>query len=435
MVRNPATTSVLSVIPEIATLKMCGQGQNALPRPFKLGALQNTPQMAFTNWYIGPILMRPSMLQAMTVQQPVTAEINLEQNTDISQTDVIVVGAGLSGLHLANLLVQNGIHIQVLESRDRIGGRILSMPVENGDFDMGPTWFWEGQPRIAALIQRFSLPVFEQYSEGALSFEDQNGAVQRDRGFSSMEGSYRLKGGLAAMVQALQQALPAKSITTGSPVTKVVQRPNGVEVHANGQTYLAKHVVFALPPRVVGTTIKFEPALFQDTLSSLANVPTWMAGQAKAVAVYDSPFWREDGLSGDASSRFGPMVEMHDASPETGGPFAIFGFIGVPPEGRKNENALRTALKQQLGRLFGPKAAHPKELLVKDWAFDPYTSTADDLKPLYAHPTYHPLSPIWDGKILFSGTEVAPQFGGYLEGALEAADNTADVLKTALKPR
>lgn len=358
---------------------------------------------------------------------------NHRRSKSTMQTDVIIVGAGLSGLHLAHQLVQNDISVRVLEARERVGGRILSTPIGTAAFDMGPAWFWEGQPRIAALILKFSLTVFEQFSKGDLTSEDQNGSVQSGRGFSSMEGSYRLKDGLAAMVQGLLEALPANSVTTGSPVTKVVQNVDGVEVHANGKTYTAKHVVFALPPRVVGATLKFEPALPQDALSSLANVPTWMAGQAKAIAVYDSPFWREDGLSGDASSRFGPMVEMHDASPATGGPFAIFGFIGVPPEGRKNEDALRIALKQQLGRLFGPKAANPRELLVKDWAFDPFTSTADDLKPLYAHPTYRPLPPAWDGKILFSGTEVAPQFGGYLEGALEAADNTAISLQAALK--
>jgi monoamine oxidase len=351
------------------------------------------------------------------------------------QTDVIIVGAGLSGLHLAHQLMQNDISVRVLEARERVGGRILSVPIGTGAFDMGPAWFWEGQPRIAALIQKFSLTVFEQFFKGDLTSEDQNGSVQRGRGFSSMKGSYRLKDGLAAMVQALLKALPANSVITGSPVTKVVQNGDGVEIHANGETYTTKHVVFALPPRIVGATIKFEPALPQDALSSLANAPTWMAGQAKAIAVYDSPFWREDGLSGDASSRFGPMVEMHDASPATGGPFAIFGFIGVPPEGRKNEDVLRTALKQQLGRLFGPKATNPRELLVKDWAFDPFTSTANDQKPLYVHPTYHPLPPVWDDKILFSGTEVAPQFGGYLEGALEAADNTAISLQAALKRR
>ena len=349
------------------------------------------------------------------------------------KTDALIVGAGLSGLHLAHQLTKRGINVHVLGARDRVGGRMLSLPVGQGAYDMGPAWFWEGQPRIASLIQRFSLTAFEQYSKGALNFEDQNGTVQRGRGFSSMEGSYRIKGGLDAMVQALLTALPKNSVTIGSTVTKVIQNSDEIEANANGQTYTAKYVIFALPPRVVGATIQFEPKLPSNVLTSLANVPTWMAGQAKAIAVYDSPFWREDGLSGDASSRFGPMVEMHDASPAMGGPFAIFGFIGVPPEGRKNEDALRIALKQQLGRLFGPKATNPRELLVKDWAFDPFTSTADDLKPLYAHPTYRPLPPVWDGKILFSGTEVAPQFGGYLEGALEAADNTAISLQAALK--
>jgi len=349
------------------------------------------------------------------------------------QTDTLIVGAGLSGLHLAHQLTERGIDVHILEARDRVGGRILSLPVGQSAYGMGPAWFWEGQPRIASLIQKFSLTTFEQYSKGALTFEDQNGTIQHGKGFSSMEGSYRIKCGLDAMVQALLTALPKNSVKTGSPVTKVTQNNDGIEVLANGQIYTAKQLVFALPPRVVGATIQFEPKLPANVLTSLANVPTWMAGQAKAVAVYDSPFWREDGLSGDATSRFGPMVEMHDASPEIGGPYAIFGFIGIPPEGRKNGDALRAALKYQFGRLFGPEAANPRELLVKDWAFDPFTSTANDLKPLYTHPTYRPLPPAWDGKLLFSGTEVAPQFGGYLEGALEAADNTAISLQAALK--
>lgn len=351
------------------------------------------------------------------------------------RTDVIIVGAGLSGLHLAHQLAESGISFHLLEARDRVGGRIFSQPVDDGSFDMGPAWFWPGQPRIASLIHRFSLTPFEQFAKGELNFEDERGVAQRVNGMSSMEGSYRVTGGLASMTQALLRALPTNSISTKAPVTKVIQRGDLVEVHANGNIYFAKHGVFAMPPRVVGHSIKFEPALSSDLIASLKNTPTWMAGQAKAVAVYDSPFWRDAGLSGDAMSRFGPMVEMHDASPATSGPFAIFGFIGVPPNGRKDDAALRIALKKQLGRLFGPQAANPRELLVKDWAFDPFTSTSDDLKPLHSHPTYRPLPLVWDGQLQFSGTEVAPQFGGYLEGALEAADTTADALRTTLKGR
>ncbi|MEM1154111.1 MAG: hypothetical protein AAGI44_08210 [Pseudomonadota bacterium] len=52
----------------------------------------------------------------------------------------------------------------------------------------------------------------------------------------------------------------------------------------------------------------------------LGGVPTWMAGQAKVVAVYESPFWRDSGFSGDAMSRKGPLIEIHDASPASGEP-------------------------------------------------------------------------------------------------------------------
>ena len=119
-------------------------------------------------------------------------------------------------------------------------------------------------------------------------------------------------------------------------------------------------------------------------------------------------------------------------SPAQSGPYALFGFIGVPPEHRADEQALRHHLTEQLVRLFGPNAAAPKQLYVKDWAFDPYTSTEADQAPLYAHPSYgmpSSLACLWDKHLLFSGTEVAAEFGGYLEGALEAAENTLKSLE------
>ena len=345
------------------------------------------------------------------------------------ETDVIIVGAGLSGLNLAHQLSLQGTSFHLLEARGRVGGRILSTPSGDAFYDMGPAWFWQGQPRIAALIKKVSLQVFEQFAKGDLSFEDQNGAVQRGRGFPSIIGSYRINGGFASLIQALLHSLPPQSVTMQTTVTNIVQRKDGVQVNTNGQTYFAKHIVFALPPRIISATITFDPPLKPSLQNSLSNVPTWMATQAKAIAVYDSPFWRDEGLSGGASSRFGPMVEMHDASPTTGRSFAIFGFIGVLPESRKDEITLRSALIQQLGRLFGPKATKPRELIVKDWAYDLFTSTDEDLKPLYTHPTYRQILPEWQNKIHFSGTEVAPKFGGYLEGALEAAENTAEALR------
>ena len=58
--------------------------------------------------------------------------------------DVAIIGAGLSGLSLAAQLHQRGYSLAVFEARDRIGGRILSLPPEAGEaaspfrFDLGP---------------------------------------------------------------------------------------------------------------------------------------------------------------------------------------------------------------------------------------------------------------------------------------------------------
>ncbi|MGB1235428.1 MAG: flavin monoamine oxidase family protein [Planktomarina sp.] len=343
----------------------------------------------------------------------------------------LIVGGGLSGLALAEAMQRRGMDYELVEARNRFGGRIKTQVVGDATFDLGPAWFWPGQPRIAALIDRLCLRKFDQHTDGAFVIEDQNGQVQHGRGFASMQKSWRLKRGLSALNNALADRLPADRKHLQAQVTAVTKTAAGIQATLHdGRILTADKIIFAMPPRVI-STMNFTPALPDLAIKAMQGVPTWMAGQAKAVAVYDTPFWREAGLSGDATSRHGPMVEVHDASPMNAGLYALFGFIGVPPHGRQDQATLRHHLIAQLVRLFGPMAETPKQLFVKDWAFDPFTSTDLDHRPLYAHPTYNmpiQLANLWDGSITFAGTEVAPQFGGYLEGALEAAENAMNAL-------
>ena len=348
---------------------------------------------------------------------------------------VLIIGGGLSGLALAHALEAKGQDYVLVEARARFGGRIKTKYHGDGYFDLGPAWFWPGQPRIAALIEQLGLEKFDQFSAGDLVYENETGQVQRGRGFSSMQGSWRLKDGLGKLIDTLAEKLPENRRQLNAVATHLSQSHASNDITAtlaNGEKIRADQVVLSLPPRIAAN-ITFDPALPDQTLAAMQNVPTWMASQAKAIAVYDTPFWRKDGLSGDGQSRFGPMVEIHDASPAMGGPYALFGFIGVPPQARIDENTLRQHLTAQLTRLFGPKAATPKHLFLKDWAYDPYTSTAADLTPMYAHPTYgypHTMTGLWNNQLRFSGTEVAPEFGGYIEGALEAAENTLKSLES-----
>lgn len=346
----------------------------------------------------------------------------------------LIIGGGLSGLALAEKLEEQGQDYMLLEARSRFGGRIHSEQYDDSFFDLGPAWFWHGQPRIARLIQKLELDVFDQYAAGMLTYEDGVNPVQRGRGFSSMEGSLRLNGGLRTLIQALADRLPDSRKRLNSKVTIITRTGSDITVELeSGEVTTAQHVVLALPPRIAAE-INFTPALPTELLSKLRNVPTWMAGQAKAVALYETPFWRDAGLSGDAMSRVGPMVEIHDASPKDGGPYALFGFVGERPEHRVDAEALKGRVVAQMVRLFGEKAGDPLEVYIKDWAADPLTAVEHDSLPMHEHPTYSPLngfSDTFDGAIQLGGTEVAPQFGGFLEGALEAADiSYAKIQKT-----
>jgi monoamine oxidase len=87
--------------------------------------------------------------------------------------DVIVVGAGLSGLVAARRLAAAGVTLAVLEARDRVGGRTLSLPLGRGVADLGGQWITASQTRVLALADELGVQRFAQHREGqAVVVED-----------------------------------------------------------------------------------------------------------------------------------------------------------------------------------------------------------------------------------------------------------------------
>jgi monoamine oxidase len=353
-------------------------------------------------------------------------------------TDVLIVGGGLAGLALAWQCQQRGINYQLVEARDRWGGRVLSHAVTLGQcaahVDVGPSWFWPGQPRIAQLIGQLNLRAFDQFSHGATAFEDERGHVSRNQGYASMQGAFRLAGGMGALTTALSARLEPSRIALNCPARKISPAGEALvtEVAHGAMTVRriqSRRVVLAVPPRVIAKSIQLDGIVNPTQLAALQSIPTWMAVQAKVVAVYERPFWREAGWSGDAMSRHGPLVEIHDASGEPGTPdalYALFGFVGVPAAARHGQpEALLAHAKLQLARMFGEAALQPVKILLQDWADEQHTATPLDAKALAQHPDYGlpaALATLADGRLILVSSEVANEFGGYLEGALCAAD-------------
>lgn len=359
---------------------------------------------------------------------------------------IAIVGAGLSGLYAAYLLEPQGIRDYVLlEARDGLGGRIASVtasgeavpstaatadPIDR--FDLGPTWFWpDYQRELHRLVHDLSLRSFAQFQTGDTMVErSPDEPPMRMRGYESSSVAVRLIGGMGALIDALRRVLNPARIVTGQTVRRLRSGEPHVELDSEDAagrvtTWHVEHVLLALPPRLADDRIKFTPALPQGLAQQWRATATWMAPHAKYIAIYDTPFWREQGLSGEARSALGPLSEVHDATMPSGSA-ALFGFMGVPAGVRKRvpEDVLRSHCRTQLTRLFGSRAATPTAELIKDWALDPCTATTADLYGAGDRtdaPAATAASGPWKGRLTGIASEWSRQFPGYLAGAVEAA--------------
>jgi monoamine oxidase len=97
------------------------------------------------------------------------------------ECDVVVVGAGLSGLCAARRLVRVGKSVVIVEARDRVGGRSKAGEILGESVDVGGQWIGATHHRARALCREFRLELFPQHYEGDRLLQI-GGKVKRYRG-------------------------------------------------------------------------------------------------------------------------------------------------------------------------------------------------------------------------------------------------------------
>jgi len=351
--------------------------------------------------------------------------------------DVVVIGAGLSGLTAAAVLRESGADVLLIEANSGIGGRIQSLrDPETNEYlaDLGPTWVWpKYQPIIGKWTKALGLETFEQFNDGDAVILGYGPAPLRQP-LPGQDGMVRIAGGPSAFVEALSKRMNAAYTRTSTPVAGIHEDGSKrVRVFlGSGEIVAAEQVIVSIPLRVASTRLEM-PWAPQPLMDAMQRTPTWMSTHAKVVALYDRPFWRDAGLAGRIASRTGPLVEAHDHSGPDGAPAAIFGFVGWPPEIRQRDpDGLKRAILDQLAECFGPKATHPMDLAVQDWAANPNIATKLDLSAPANHPDVGPAmlrQGHLGGRVRFAVSENSEISPGLIEGALAAGEKAAkDVL-------
>jgi monoamine oxidase len=439
--------------------------------------------------------------------------------------DVVVVGAGLAGLAAATRLVDAGAEVIVLEARDRVGGRTLTLPAADGTpIDHGGQWVGPTHDRIATLAERVGVTTYPTWERG-LNTVVRDGQVHRYEGDPLDEGdpmnavalgqaireldamaatvppeapwtaadarswdsqtvetwlqtrvpSERVRsrlreivrGTLAAEARELsllhslfvirsagsmamllataggaqerrfQQGAQAISVrlaeplgervVLGAPARLVRHSEDRVVVEADGRTVTAGRAILAMPPALAGR-IGYRPAMPGWRSQLTQRVP--MGSVVKVHAIYDEPFWRQEGLSGFAVSDSGPVAVVYDNCPAGGSPGVLVGFIeGDPARAwvRRSPGDRWAAILSSLVGFFGERAGRPRELLERSWADEEYSGGC------YAG--YFPPG-VWTsfgqalrepvGRLHWAGTETATAWASYMEGAVQSGERAAD---------
>ena len=235
----------------------------------------------------------------------------------------------------------------------------------------------------------------------------------------------RIAGGAQQLSVGLARPLRER-IHLGDPVREILQEAGGVTVTSARRRVSARAVAVCLPPVLAGE-LRYDPPLPSPSAQLLAQLP--MASSVKFHAVYDTPFWRDDGLSGTAISAGHPVSFSYDNSPPGGRPGVLTGIVGADHARRLHRldgPDQERAILASLGALFGGRAAGPASLVVQDWASEPWSRgcyAAYFAPGVWTGPGRAARQPC--GRIHFASADTAWEWTGYMEGALREGRRVA----------
>jgi monoamine oxidase len=223
------------------------------------------------------------------------------------------------------------------------------------------------------------------------------------------------------------------AVRLSSPVRRIEHGPDGVTVHADGVTARGRRAIVAVPPPIAAR-IAYDPPM--PGLRDQMTQRMIQGSVVKVMAVYDAPFWREDGRSGFALSDAGPAKITYDNSPPGGSPGVLLGFLegdnarrlgALPAEERHR------AVLDGFARLYGERARRPERVVERVWADEEWTRgcygcyMAPGGWTKFGRALREPVGPIH-----WAGAETSTVWNGYMDGAVRSGEEAAAAVLRAI---
>ena len=442
--------------------------------------------------------------------------------------DVVIVGAGPSGLTAARELKKAGLSVAVLEARDRVGGRTWTDTIDGAMLEIGGQWVSPDQTALLALIDDLGLQTYSRYRDGKSVYIGADGkrtlytgetfpvsettAAEMDKltalldslaaeigaeepwahpkareldtisfhhwlrenssdeeacnniglfiaggmltkpahAFSALQavlmaasaGSFtnltdedfildkRVVGGMQ-QVSLLQAAELGDDVVLDSPVRTInwtEDASGGFRVTAVSEraTVNARFVIMAVPPNLY-SRVSFNPPLPRRQHQMHQHQSLGLV--IKVHAVYSSPFWREDGLSGTAFGAGAIVQEVYDNTNHEDPRGTLVGFVSDEKADAMFELSAedrRRTILESIASFLGEKALDPEVYYESDWGSEEWTrgayAASYDLGGLHRYGKDQ-LKPV--GPIYWSSSDLAAEGYQHVDGAVRMGQITA----------
>jgi putrescine oxidase len=441
------------------------------------------------------------------------------------ERDVVVVGAGVTGLTAATRLAAAGKSVVVLEARERIGGRLWTDVVDGQMREIGGQWVSPEQTALLETLDELGLQTYSRYREGESLYITRDGELRRFTGdifpagerteseitrlievldgltaeidpaapwahpraqlldqisfrswleqqtdddearenialfvaeamltkpahtFSLLQAllmaasagcfsnlvdadfilDKRVVGGLQQVPRRLADNLGVDSVRLGSPVRPIEWDESGATVEGEDIEVRARHVVVAVPPNLYDR-IRYVPAL--PRLRQQLQQHQSLGLVIKVHATYETPFWREAGLSGTAFSPYQLVHEAYDNTNLGESRCTLVGFVAA----ERADALFRLSAEERKGRIleslaayFGPEARRPVTYYESDWAAEEWTQGAYAASFALGGLTRYgelQLQPV--GPIRFGSSDLAGRGYQHVDGGIRVGRRLAD---------
>ncbi|GAA5191477.1 NAD(P)/FAD-dependent oxidoreductase [Arthrobacter gyeryongensis] len=447
--------------------------------------------------------------------------------------DVVIVGAGPSGLTAARELKKAGLSVAVLEARDRVGGRTWTDTIDGAMLEIGGQWVSPDQTALMGLLDELGLKMYSRYRDGESVYLAPDGSRTRYTGASfpvsettaaEMDKLIAILDGLAAEIgpeepwahpkareldtisfhhwlrqnstdeeacnniglfiaggmltkpahafSALQAVLMAASagsfsnltdedfildkrviggmqqvslliaaelgddVVLNSPVRTINWEPAGeghrVTVESERATVNARFVIMAVPPNLY-SRVSYNPPLPRRQHQMHQHQSLGLV--IKVHAVYSTPFWREDGLSGTGFGADALVQEVYDNTNHGDARGTLVGFISDEKADAVFELSAEDRKKKVLESIagfLGEKALDPEVYYESDWGSEEWTrgayAASYDLGGLhrYGKDQHANVGPIY-----WSSSDLAAEGYQHVDGAVRMGQATAARIVTA----